>query len=67
MSALEISLLCTFMSTYVTFFKEMEGLSVRLVVLLDDRSYSIHERKPELAMQRFDGEKETGGGSKNLL
>lgn len=68
MSVFEISLLCTFMSTYLTFLKEMEGLSVRLVVLLDERAYSIHEHKGERPLIKQGEEEGTNEmGSKSMV
>ena len=58
MSFFEVTLLLTFMSTYVTFLEEMKATSFRLVVMTDDRTYSLNER---MKLQKSeDGRKPTG-------
>ncbi len=42
MSFFEVTLLATFMSTYLTFLKEMEHLKVQLMVFSDEERYSLH-------------------------
>jgi hypothetical protein len=56
MSALEITTLGTFMSTYITFLDEFKGMKFKVMVMHDDRHYSIHSRAAsELMVKREKG------------
>ncbi|GMI27641.1 hypothetical protein TeGR_g612 [Tetraparma gracilis] len=51
MSGFEITLLVTFMSTYVTFLEEFRGMQLVLNVLHTDRAWSLHERDHSVMQQ----------------
>lgn len=43
MSFIEITMLGTFMSTYITFIDEFKNMRYRIMVFHSDRHYSLHE------------------------
>jgi hypothetical protein len=43
MSFLEVTMLGTFMSTYITFIDEFRGMQFKVLVFHSDRHYSLHE------------------------
>jgi hypothetical protein len=51
MSVFEITLLITFMSTYITFLDEFKNMELLLTVLHNDRVYSVSEREHSVMRQ----------------
>jgi len=48
---LEVSMLCTFMSTYITFYGEMKHLHFQLLIMNKDQRYSLSQRDHSMQIE----------------